>query len=127
MTPLSRRENEVLDCVYRLGRPTAKAVMQELDDGASYSTIRTLLNNLVDKGRLTREAEGLKYLYVPIVKREAAAKKAMKHLVSTFFDDSPLRAVNSFLDLNAGTFTEDEIEQLKALLSKKRKNLNKKK
>lgn len=126
MTPLSRRESEILDCVYKLGRPTAKEVMQALDDGASYSTIRTLLNNLAEKGWVTREEQGLKYIYIPKVEHDAAARKAMKRLVSTFFEDSPMQAVNSFLDMHKGTFSEDEIEQLERFLSKKRKELKEK-
>ena len=126
MIPLSRRENEILDCVYKLGRPTAKEVMHALDDGASYSTIRTLLNNLAEKGWVEREEQGLKYIYVPKLGRDAAARNAMKRLVSTFFEDSPIQAVNSFLNMHQGTFSEEEIEQLERFLNKKRSELKEK-
>lgn len=123
MTPLSRRESEVLDCVYRLDKPTAKEVMHALDDGASYSTIRTLLRNLVEKGWLSRKEQSLKYLYIPTVKRKTAARKAIKKLLSTFFENSPALAVNSLMDMESGSFSEEEIQQLESLLAREREQL----
>jgi len=125
MTPVSRRENEVLDAVYKLGEPSVQEVMDALKDGASYSTVRTLLGNLVKKGWLTRKAHGMKYTYAPTVNRSVAARSDLKRLVSTYFEDSPVKAVNSFLDLQKGAISEEELDQLQLLLEKKRKQLKK--
>ena len=123
MTPLSRRESEVLDCVYKLGQPTAKEVQQALDDGASYSTIRTLLRNILEKGWLTRKEQGLRYVYLPTVKPQKAANRAIKKLVSTFFDNSTASAVSSLLEMDNSSFSAEEIDQLEQLLKQKRKQV----
>ncbi len=121
MTPLSRRESEVLDCVYRLGEPTAKEVQRALDDAASYSTVRTLLRNIMEKGWLTRKEQGLRYVYLPTVKPQKAANQAIKKLISTFFNNSTASAVNSLLEMDNGNFSTEEIDQLERLLELKRK------
>ncbi len=121
MTPLSRRESEILDCVYKLGQPTAKEVQKALDDGASYSTVRTLLRNIMEKGWLTRKAQGLRYIYLPTVKPEKAANQAIRKLVSTFFDNSTASAVSSLLEMENGSFSSEEIDQLERLLELKRR------
>lgn len=124
MTPVSRRESEILDCVYKLGTPTAKAVQLELDDGASYSTIRTVLRKLVEKGWLTRKEDGPRYLYVPKIKHQRAANTAIDKLLGTFFENSPMLAVNTLLNYKSENFSEEEITQLEKLLAKKRNQLD---
>lgn len=126
MVPISRREGEILDCVYKLGKPTAREVMHEFKDSVSYSTIRTLLGNLVRKGWLDREEKGLKYIYVPRIDRSTAAKKDLKRVISTYYSNSLVMAVNSFLDLHKDSFSEDELKQLEKLVQNKRKEMNKK-
>jgi|TARA_B100002003_G_scaffold252016_1_gene300322 predicted transcriptional regulator len=109
-----------MDAVYRLDKASAKEVMEYLDDGSSYSTIRTLLRKLVEKGHIKRTESGLKYLYYPVVKRKTASQNALKRVVSTFFDDSPMLAVNSLLRMKKGAITEEEFKQIEALIKKKK-------
>lgn len=125
MVPISRRESEILDCVYKLGKPTAREVMHEFNDDVSYSTIRTLLRNLVEKGWLDRKEKGLKYIYVPRIDSTTAAKKDLKRVISTYYANSLVKAVNSFLDLHQDDFSEDELEQLEKLVQNKRKEKSK--
>lgn len=117
---MSRRERQVMDAVYRLEKASAKEVMSYLDDDSNYSTIRTLLGKLVEKGHISRKEDGLKYIYYPVVKRKTASKNALERVVSTFFDDSPLLAVNSLLEMKKGGITEEEFKQIEALIKKKK-------
>ncbi|HJO12839.1 MAG TPA: BlaI/MecI/CopY family transcriptional regulator, partial [Gammaproteobacteria bacterium] len=119
-TNMSRRERQLMDAVYRLDKASAKEVMEYLDDGSSYSTIRTLLRKLVEKGHIKRTESGLKYLYYPVVKPKTASQNALKRVVSTFFDDSPMLAVNSLLRMKKGAITEEEFKQIEALIKKKK-------
>ena len=119
-TNMSRRERQLMDAVYRLDKASAKEVMEYLDDGSSYSTIRTLLRKLVEKGHIKRTESGLKYLYYPVVKRKTDSQNALKRVVSTFFDDSPMLAVNSLLRMKKGAITEEEFKQIEALIKKKK-------
>ncbi len=126
MTPISRREQELLNCVYKLKKATAKDVMLDINDGSSYSTIRTLLGNLVEKGQLSREERDLKYHYFPTVAAKAASKNALKEVLSTFFNNSSLKAANFLLEMENEDYSEEEIEQLERLLANKRRNMKEK-
>ena len=118
---LSRRERQMMDIIYRLGEATAKDVMENLEDPPSYSSVRTLLRKLVEKGHVDHRESGLKYVYYPLVERKAASKSALSNLVKTFFSGSPLQAVNSLLDLDSNEISDEELEHLQALITEKKK------
>src|SRR5690349_4494102 len=94
---LTRRERQIMDILYRLGRATAAAVLAELPDDPSYSTVRTQLRVLEEKGHVRHEEEGLRYVYFAAVPRRAARQSALKHLVRTFFDGSAEQVVAALL------------------------------
>src|SRR6266566_7725559 len=85
---LTRRERQIMDILYRRGRATAGEVMEELSGKPNYSTVRTQLRVLEEKGHVTHEEQGLRYVYSPAVPRSSARKSALRHLVDTFFDGS---------------------------------------
>src|SRR5258706_2583456 len=94
---LTRRERQIMDILYRRGRATASDVMEELSGDPNYSTVRTQLRVLEEKGHVRHEEEGLRYVYVPAVPRRAARKSALRHLVDTFFDGSVEQVVVALL------------------------------
>lgn len=49
---LGRRERQIIDVVYRLGRATVADVRAELPDPPTYSSVRGMLNLLEEKGHL---------------------------------------------------------------------------
>ena len=117
---VSRREREILDCLYRLGSGSVKGVQEDLDDGSSESTIRTLLGILVTKKKLTRKADGLKYVYHPALERKKASNLALERVVRTFFDESPVLAASSLLEMRKGKITEEEFDLLEATIRNSR-------
>ncbi len=123
---LSRRERQIMDVIYRMSEATAKDVMKALEDAPSYSSVRTLLGKLVEKGHIAHRESGLKYVYYPLVERQTASVSALSNVVKTFFGDSPFLAVNSLLDMSDGDISDDELERLNKLIQEKKKN-NKKK
>lgn len=123
---LSRRERQMMDILYRLNEATAKEVMEALEDAPSYSSVRTLLGKLVEKGHIAHRESGLKYVYFPLVEREAASVNALSNVVKTFFSDSTFLAVNSLLDMSDGDISDEELERLNQLIQEKKKNNMKK-
>src|ERR1700686_5846725 len=105
--PLSRRERQIMDILYRRGRAPAGEVMAELTGDPSYSTVRTQLRVLEEKGHVHHEEHGLRYVYMPAVPRHAARKSALRHLVDTFLDGSSEQAGASLLG-GEGTRLTDE-------------------
>src|SRR5262252_922282 len=83
---LSRRERQIMDVIYRLGRATVAEVLAELSGEPAYSTVRAQLRVLEEKGHVRHEEQGQQYIYTPTVPRHEVRQSALKHLVHTFFD-----------------------------------------
>ena len=113
---LGRRERQILEAVYRLGRASVTQVRDELVDPPTYSAVRGMLNLLKDKGHLRHEAEGLRYVYLPVVDRAAARRSALAHVVRTFFAGSTADAATALFDLPEGRPTRTELEHIAKLV-----------
>ncbi len=118
---LTRRERQIMDILYRRVRATAAEVMEELPGEPSYSTVRTQLRVLEEKGHVRHDEEGLRYVYMPAVARRAAGKSALKHLVETFFDGSAEKTVAALLGGEGARLSEDELDRIGDLIEKARK------
>ncbi|HEX3702597.1 MAG TPA: BlaI/MecI/CopY family transcriptional regulator [Vicinamibacterales bacterium] len=118
---LSRRERQIMDILYRRGRATASEVMQDLPGQSSYSTVRTQLRVLEEKGHVHHEELGLRYIYEPAVPRHTARKSALRHLVDTFFDGSTEKTVAALLGGESARVTDEELERIADLIKKARK------
>jgi len=57
----------------------------------AYTTIMTVLDRLVKKGKLTRRKAGRAFLYSPEASRDAMRHTAVRELVDGFFDGSEAR------------------------------------
>jgi len=117
---LSRRERQILDVIYKLGRASANEVQEQLDDAPTYTTVRGLLRILEAKGHIRHEEDGSRYVYFPVVTKQRAAKLAIKHVVSTFFDGSPSQALAALLG-SERALTAGELERLAALVEEARR------
>lgn len=124
---LSRRERQIMDILYRLTEASAKEVMENLEDPPSYSSVRTLLGKLVEKGHIDHRESGLKYVYFPLVTRKAASRSALSNIVRTFFADSPYLAVNSLLDMSIEELSDTELDRLDELIQARKKDQAKEK
>ncbi len=118
---LSRRERQIMDVLYRLGRAAASDVMAELPGAPSYSTVRTQLRVLEQKGHVRHEQDGVRYVYLPAVPRHAARKSALRHLVNTFFDGSAEKVVAALLGGEAARLSDDELKRVAELVARARK------
>src|SRR5437870_10327368 len=109
---LSRRERQIMDILYRRGRATAGDVMGDLPGDPSYSTVRTQLRVLEEKGHVRHDEDGLRYVYLPVLARHTARKSALRHLVDTFFDGSAEKAVAALLGGEGSKLSEDELNRI---------------
>jgi BlaI family penicillinase repressor len=119
---LTRRERQIMDILYRRTRATAAEVMAELPGDPSYSTVRTQLRVLEQKGHVHHEEHGLRYVYMPAVPRHAARKSALRHLMETFFDGSAEKVVAALLGGEGTRLSDEEIERIAAMIAKTRKD-----
>ena len=120
-TVLTRRERQIMDILFRRGRATAAEVMEDLPGEPSYSTVRTQLRVLEEKGHVRHEEDGVRFVYMPAVRRQAARKSALRHLVDTFFDGSPEKAVAALLGGEGSKLSEEQLERIAELIERARK------
>lgn len=118
---LTRRERQIMDVIYARGRATVAEVLDGLSDAPSYSTVRTLLRLLEEKGRLRHEEAGPRYVYIPTVPREKARRSALRNVIQTFFDGSTEDAMAALLDLHDVRRRPLELDRIEALIDKARR------
>ncbi len=116
---LAKREREILDVLYRRGRATASEVLEDLAAERSYSTIRTQLRVLEQKGHVRHEVDGTRFVYLPTVPRHAARKSALRHLMHTFFDGSPERVVAALLG-DSSAMSAEQLDRIASLVEQAR-------
>jgi predicted transcriptional regulator len=117
----SRRERQIMDILFALGRASGTEIQERLPDQPSYSGVRTILRVLERKGHIRHVEEGLRYVYMPVVAREAATRSAMDRLVATFFDGSVKAAAAAFLDPSKNELSDDDLRELERMIRNARK------
>jgi len=117
-TGLSRRERQIMDILYQRGKSSASEVREAMANAPSYSAVRAMLRVLEQKGHIRHQAEGMRYVYVPTVPRDKAKRSAIKHLLDTFFNDSPEQVVAALLDISSTRLTRKELERMAVMIEK---------
>src|SRR5215475_5495126 len=119
-THLTRRESQIMDILHRRHRATVEEIRSELPDASTPSSVRKLLDIMIDRGLLAREYDGPRFVYFPRAKPEEAGRSAVRHLIRTFFHDSPSSAMAALIDATDEPLTEAEYKRLSALLKRVR-------
>lgn len=109
-----------MNVLFRLGRATAAEIMAAMAAPPGYSTVRTQLRVLEEKGHVRHEEVGLRYVYMPTVARRSAARLALRHTVETFFEGSNAKAVAALLGGDAARLTDGELERIAELVRQAR-------
>ena len=117
---LTRRERQIMNILYKLGRATAAEVRAALPGQPSDSTVRTQLRVLEQKGHVRHEENGLRYIYTPEVPRHAARKSALRQMVDTFFDGAAEKVVAAVLGGEAARLSAEELNRIAELVDKAR-------
>jgi predicted transcriptional regulator len=121
LTGLSRRERQIMEILYRRGKASVADVMAGMEDAPGYSAVRAMMRVLEDKGHVKHQAEGLKYVYAPVVTREKAKRSAVKSLLDTFFSEAPEQVVAALLDVSSNRLTNVELDRMSEMIEKARK------
>ena len=116
----SRRERQIMDIIYRLGRATANEVIEGLSGTPHSSTVRTQLRVLEEKGHLRHEEQGMLYVYFPVAPRHVVRQTALRHMIETFFEGSAEKMMSALLGGNS-KLSDDELQRLSNLIDKAKK------
>ena len=98
---LTETELRLMDVLWTRGPSTAREVLEKtLAEGnvRAYSTVRTMLGILEQKGYVTHREQGRAFVYEPKVERHEARASAVRHLVRRFFDNSPEQLVLNLIE-----------------------------
>jgi BlaI family transcriptional regulator, penicillinase repressor len=117
--PLSKREAQAMEILYRLGSAAAAEVQEQMPDAPNYSSVRSLLTILVEKGLVKFTQQGKRYVYEPVKSPQKVRKTAVSQLLKTFFNGSPSALVASLLDPKETKLSTQELSELRALLKAK--------
>jgi predicted transcriptional regulator len=118
---LTRRESQIMEILHRRRRATVEDIRTELPDAPSPSSVRKLLEIMIERGLLAREYDGPRFVYFPSTNPEDAGRSALQDLVRTFFDNSPSSAMAALLDTADSPLSDEEYKRLNALLKHSRK------
>ena len=116
---LSRRERQIMDVIYQHGQASVADVLANLPDAPSYSTVRALLRILEEKGHLTHQKDGPRYIYRPTQPRHEAGQSALKQIVQTFFDKSIEKTVAALVADEE--VSDEELNRLSQLIEQAKK------
>jgi predicted transcriptional regulator len=116
---LGRRERQIVEVLYRLGKASVAEVLADLPDPPSYSAVRGMLALLEEKGYVRHKRDGMRYVYAPVIAASKARQSALRQLVSTFFEGSPLAAAAALLEMSGQKLSSEERDHLSALIARR--------
>lgn len=119
---LSDAEWKVMEQVWRRERSSVRDVLEGLEEqtGWAYSTVRTLLTRLADKGALAVTTRANARLYRPTISREDARTNALSALVQKAFGGTLDSLVHHLVD--ADELPDGERARLAELLESLRRD-----
>ena len=118
LSRLSRRERQIMDVLFRLGRATAEEVLKALPGEPTSSTVRTQLRVLEAKGHVRHEEVGRRFVYSPVTPRTQVRRSALRHVMDTFFDGSAEKVVAALVGGDVARLSDEELARITALLRK---------
>ena len=113
MEKLSIQEEEVMRCVWQLGRCNIKAIVERLPSPAPpYTTVASVVGNLKRKGYVAAQRKGNGFEYVPVVKEKDYKRYFVSGFVRDYFK-------NSFRDMVSFFAQEEKIspDELKDIIA----------
>jgi predicted transcriptional regulator len=120
----SRRERQIMDILYSAGEASARDIWARLPQAPTYSTVRTLLAVLEEKGHIVRRSEGKALVYRPKRKKETAAIAALRRTLTTFFQGSVEQVVANLLEMKDQTLSDEELARIGRMIKEARKEKN---
>ena len=111
MKKLARREEQIMQVYWDLGKAFIKEVIPYLPDPKPhYNSVATMVKILEEKKFLDHDSVGNVFRYFPIVSKEEYQKHAMKDVVSQYFDNSYPRMLAFFA--KEQNLSEDELNEI---------------
>jgi BlaI family transcriptional regulator, penicillinase repressor len=115
---ISDAESAVMEVLWRQSPLVADEIVTALANERNWQepTVKTLINRLLKKGALSAEADGRRYLYTPILKRDVWLRSQSTSLLDRLFGGRVAPLVAHFSEHRK--LTRDDIAELKRIVAK---------
>ena len=113
---LTDAESQVMAVLWRLNQASVGDVVSAMKEtrAVTYSTVQTILRILETKGYVTHEKVARAFVYRPAVDARQARQRALRHLVTRLFNDSPSLLILNVLEDEQ--IDPAELQRLKKLI-----------
>lgn len=110
---LTEAEQRIMRVLWEKGEASVREVTDALEDSypVAYNTVLTLLRILTDKDYVIPRQDGRAFIYKATVTRAEARSRALRKVVSTFFEGSPTELAQHLI--RNETLSNDELQMLK--------------
>lgn len=120
MQKLAKREEEIMQACWHLGKAFIKEIIAELPDPKPhYNSVATMVRILEEKGFLGHEALGNTFQYYPIVSKEQYQNHAFDDIVKKYFNNSYPRMLAYFA--REQKISKEELNEILALIQSQKK------
>ena len=109
-----------MEVLWKLGPSSIQAVVQNLDREYAHTTIHTMLNVLVKKGKVKRTAKDRAHVYRPVVSRSQVVTQTVKDVVDKMFGGSPAELMMNVIETR--DLTADDVAALRKRLEEISRN-----
>lgn len=112
--PLTPLELEIMKVLWAAGASSVQQVQSALPGNLAYTTVQTMLNVLLRKGKVRRTLKDRAYIYRPAVSRTEAAKTALRDLIDRMFAGSAENLVLGLVETKE--LTPEKLRKIEARL-----------
>jgi len=111
MIRLNKREEEIMNILWKLSRAFPKEVMDKIKPPIPpYNTVLSMIRKLEKDGFIRHEKIGKSHQYFPKITKSTYQKSIFRHLLSDYFGGSPKKLVSFFL--KEENLSPEEVEEL---------------
>ena len=116
LPPLSRRERELLEIIYRLRNSTVTEIMRQMEEPPTRAAVRFLLRVMEEKGHISHTKRGREFVYEATQPRQSVGKSALHNVLHTFFDGSLKKGLGAYLADPKVQYDGSELAQLAEMI-----------
>ena len=118
---ITNAELEVMAVVWEQAPVPASAVADALEKKKQWAlaTVRTLLRRLVNKGALSQQPEGKRFLYFPRISRDECVRQESESFLDRVLGRTPPATVMQLVE--SADLSKEDIQELRRILKTKEK------
>src|ERR1700753_1533623 len=120
MQKLAKREEQIMQACWKLGKAFIKDIIAELPEPKPhYNSVATMVRILEEKGFLDHEALGNTFRYFPILSKEEYQKHAFDDIVRQYFNNSYPSMLAYFA--KAQKLSQEELNEILEIIKSQKK------